>query len=135
MLSASFIFEINLAENVKQLGFEFESRISTTKSFATCTRDNWSSQENRFNVYAWLCMIFVVCKVMEDVYWKKVWSNTHRSNLVSWDEDLEELTVVWNKIRLDSKLGTFDQIHAPYECDTKIHVLSCIMLYYCIVVF
>ncbi len=31
MLSASFIFQINLAENVKQLGFELGSRISTIK--------------------------------------------------------------------------------------------------------
>ncbi len=41
MLPALFIFEINLAENVKQLGFKLGSRISTTKPFATCTRDGW----------------------------------------------------------------------------------------------
>ncbi len=40
MLPASFIFEINLAENVKQLGFELGSRVSTTKPFAICTKNN-----------------------------------------------------------------------------------------------
>ncbi len=39
MILASFIFEINLAGNVNQLSFELGSRISTTKPFATCTRN------------------------------------------------------------------------------------------------
>ncbi len=39
MLSVSFIFKINLTENMKQLDFELGSRILTIKLFATCARD------------------------------------------------------------------------------------------------
>ncbi len=51
MLSISFIFKIKLAKNVKQLNFEFGSRISSTKFFTTCTKDS---------AYISLCYVFYV---------------------------------------------------------------------------